>query len=275
MDYDWDKYWETPPEADDYDSPTEGGPAIPANFMHPNNSSRTWRADFDHIPGGAVWGDFYLELTFDGICTVSASLSEDVPTPTMTPTITNTPTITPTPNCGDLSVIGTRGNGDDFEVRVRNDNVAPAYLIESKLWWDTGHVPPMHFEYFRFNGTRYKDSDINYSPITGSPSSPIQMSGQDSEWWEADFDLHGEPFEGYFEARLTFDIGVDTCVLWGNDTLIAPTPTRTPTITRTPTKTLTPSKTSSPTKTFTTGPTATDTPTVTDTPDAPPPTLED
>jgi hypothetical protein len=147
-------------------------------------------------------------------------------------------------------------------VRVVNNNVATAYLTFSKLWWNTAYAPPMYFDYFRFQGNRYYNpSNIYTSPVSASAPS-IPLVGGDTEWWEADFNLNGQPFDGYFKAELTFNYpGWGTCTISGDNTLVAP-PTRTPTRTRTLTP-IGPTRT----KTMTPGPTRTETliPTITNT----------
>lgn len=64
------------------------------------NSTRTWTATFSSTP----YGTSTVSLTFDGLCTDSASITFVPPTdtpvppaPTETPTVTNTPAVTDTP----------------------------------------------------------------------------------------------------------------------------------------------------------------------------------
>jgi hypothetical protein len=219
---------------------------------------------------------------------------------TRTPTVTSTPTITPTPSCSDIYCYGAQLYGDDFEFKVRNNNIAVAYLTFSRLTWDNpyGDVPPMHFEYFRFHGSTYYDHDRTDSPIEVSlPSPGISITKSDGyEWWEADFSLHYQTFGGSYTGELKFEFP-DWGVCWVTCGVnVVPAPTNTPKPTNTPTRTYTagpsptpkptntptrtntvgpsptrtntlvPTKTRTPTKTFTIGPSPTVTPTKTKTP---------
>jgi hypothetical protein len=140
-----------------------------------------------------------------------------------------------------------------------NNNVATAYLTYSKLWWNDSYAPPMYFDYFRFQGNRYYGTN-SYSSTVQSSAPSIGLAGGDSRWWEADFNLNGQPFEGWFKAELTFTFpGWGTCMVSGSKTLTAP-----PTPTRTRTRTNTPIQPPA-TRTRTPGPTRTRTPTPTKT----------
>jgi hypothetical protein len=115
LQYDWVQYY----PGDDFDSPTNRGPADPSSFPHPPGVSKYWAAGFNNTPGGKLIGDFDTTLTFDLVCLISSSIT--IPTPTITPTTTNTPTptqtftptttplptstptITPTPSCVGVS----------------------------------------------------------------------------------------------------------------------------------------------------------------------------
>jgi hypothetical protein len=97
----------------------------------------------------------------------------------------------------------------------------------------------MYFDYFEFQGTRYGISSFN-SPISSSAPSIGLTEGSD-RWWEAYFDLNGEPFDGYYRGTLTFLFpGFGTCdvigTYWAEP---APTPTNTPVVTPTYTPTIT------------------------------------
>ncbi len=191
------------------------------------------------------------------------------PTVTSTPTITNTPTVTPTasdtppptntptPNCNMIQNIGTRLKNNSFGIRVINHNVQTAYLTGSTLQWNTSYAPPMHFDYFKFQGNQYYNTDSFSSPVSGSAGSIGLSTGAD-RWWEAFFDLSGQPFNGSYTATLTFNFpGWGNCQIGGNY-YKAPPPT--PTNTQPATATYTPAPTSTPAP-------PTPTPTNTSTPD--------
>lgn len=291
LQFNWAQYY----PGDDYSSPTTYGPGNPNSFPHPSGSWIYWWADFDNTPGGALYGNFATTLTFDGICSVSAALFVATPTytptptvtatasntppptstplPTNTPTVTRTPTITPTasltptPSCSLVSVTGTRLNGDNFEVRVQNLNSMPAYLTASTMTWDTFYAPPMYFDFFRFRGNAYYGSNSFSSPVSASGFSVQQPAGS-TDWWEADFNLQGQPFAGSFTADLTLSFpGWGSCTVSGTRNVPTPTNTPIPTDTATPTNTPIPTSTSTPLPTHTPAPpTSTSTPTGTATP---------
>jgi hypothetical protein len=180
-------------------------------------------------------------------------------TPTNTPTITLTPTITntPTPSCALLQNIGTRLKNNAFGIRVINHNPQTAYLVSTRLEWNTTYAPPMEFDDFKFQGTSYGSS--SYSSPVNSSAPNIGLPNGFDRWWEAYFNLNAQPFVGFYRGILTFDFpGFVTCQVVGSYWAEPPpTPTRTPTVTKTPTATAT-------------MPSPTPTPDVTDTPTASP-----
>jgi len=192
-----------------------------------------------------------------------------VPTATRTPTITRTPTQTPMPSCSNISVSRRRISGDNFEVRIRNNNVATAFLTWSRLSWNTSGAPPMFLNYFSFQGNSYYGGNSTSSPVSRNAPS-IALAQGENRYWIADFDLNGEPMAGLFQANLTFtfpnwgtcDLSSSLNVPWPTATPPAtntPTPTRTPTVTRTPIPSSTPTRTKTPTPGIVT-PTSTHTP---------------
>jgi len=189
------------------------------------------------------------------------------PTITATPTRTNTPTVTPQPSCSLIVINQTRFRSDRFEARVINNNVQPAYLINSTLTWDLSYAPVMYLDFFRFGTTAYFNPPNNPPPpqATSSPiaaSAPaLELAGAGTQMtWAAKF--NNPTFIGLYRVTLTFDFpGWGTCVLTTSLFNNSPTPSLTPSITRTPSKTLTPSITFTPSKTFTPRPTRTPRPT--------------
>ncbi|MEE9513172.1 MAG: hypothetical protein V3V46_03755, partial [Anaerolineales bacterium] len=146
-------------------------------------------------------------------------------------------------------------------IRLINQNPQTAYLTGSTLEWNTTYAPPMSFDSFKFQGTSYG------GPSSGSPVSAaapsIGLSTGADRWWEAYFDLAGQPFNGMYEGTLTFQfLGWGTCEIDGSYWAAPPpTPTQTPDWTATPihTATFTPPP-------YTSTPTITPTPTITNTP---------
>jgi hypothetical protein len=180
-------------------------------------------------------------------------------TPTVTPTPSDTPlpTNTPTPNCNLIQNIGTRLKNNAFGIRLINHNPQTAYLTGSTLQWNTAYAPPMHFDYFKFQGDAYYNTDSFSSPVSGSAGAIALSSGVD-RWWEAYFDLSGQSFNGHYAATLTFNFpGFGNCQIGGNY-YVAPPPT--PTNTQPATATYTPAPTNTPAP-------PTLTPTITSTPD--------
>ena len=163
-----------------------------------------------------------------------------------TDTATSFPTNTPLPSCNNLTVTDARFTGDDFEVQVRNNNGAPAYLINSRLDWDTTYAPDMYFNE-AFFVERYYTTNHTTSPINmAAPSLKIDGGGS-TQWWQADFNNTGANWkDGYYGVALTFSFpNWGDCTISGVKTLYTPTPSHTPTATatRTPTSTATPTGT--------------------------------
>jgi hypothetical protein len=156
-----------------------------------------------------------------------------------------------------LQNIGTRLKNNAFGIRVINHNPQTAYLVSTRLEWNTDYAPPMSFDYFKFQGTNYGSSSYS-SPVNAAAPNIGLSTGMD-RWWEAYFDLSGQPFVGFYRATLTFEFpGFESCEVVGSYWAEPPpTSTMTPTITNT--ATITP-----------TVPTATPTSPVTDTPTASP-----
>lgn len=193
-------------------------------------------------------------------------------TPSKTPTPSNTPTQTPTPKCSNIyiSSIWISG-GDEVRARVRNQNMADAYLIRTYFDWTKNGSE--YIDWFRFFFRYWGGNDSN--PPTGPINSSVQFPGMDNERWRADFDSQPPGgIWGNFSLTLTFDYpGWGQCVVSDSffesqpptptPTSLTPQPTRTP---RPPTNTPSgPSPTDTPS-----GPSPTNTPRPpTDTP--PPP----
>jgi hypothetical protein len=205
----------------------------------------------------------------------------DTSTPVPSPTPTYTPTATPTPSCSNIIFLQDRLKGDDFEIKVQNNNVAPAYLSSAYLEWTIAQSG-MEVDKFRWDFNTYWGGNDSSSP-TGPISSWEKLNGGGtSMWWEVDFSGAPSPLWGTYSADLIFGfegIGL-TCAISGFVDQ-APLPTNTPRPTRTPgpTNTLgpspTPTKTKTPkppTPTNTAGPSPTNTATATDTPEATPTT---
>ena len=202
----------------------------------------------------------------------------DTPVPTNTPvpspTPSNTPTATPTPSCSNIYRVAQRLRGDDFEVRVRNDNVAAAYLSSAYLEWE--EIGSMRVDKFRWDGDTYSGSDDYDSPTGPRLSWERFNGGGNRDWWEVDFRNAPSPLWGEYSVDLIFgfqDISL-TCPISGYINQVQlPTSTPRPTSTPGPTNTAGPSPTPRPTRTPR-PPTATNTPgpAPTNTSDAPEPT---
>ena len=202
-------------------------------------------------------------------------------TPPPTPTPSDTPTPTPTPSCSNIYRVAQRLNGDDFEIRVRNDNVAPAYLKSAYMEW-TKAKANMEVDKFRWDYSTYWGGDDSTSPTGPISSWVIFNGGGNRDWWEADFRNAPSPLWGDYSGDLIF--GFDgmalTCSVSGSvsQSMLptnTPRPTRTPGPTNTPGPSPTPTKTRTPrppTATFTSGPPPTNTPPATSTLEATPTT---
>jgi hypothetical protein len=213
---------------------------------------------------GVLSSDFGITFDFDNGCQLQR-------------TAVARPVVTPTPSCANIYASTSRINGDSYEVRVYNNNFAPAYLIDSTLGWPT-NWPGMYFNYFTFQGNRYYDpvGAIYTSPVSASAPS-IQLSGNSNAWWEADFNNWpvAIPGPGTFDATLIFRYsGLDCPVTASLIAEVTPTPTVTntsppPTATRTNAPTSTATRTRTPTATSQWTSTSTSTSTATT---VPPPT---
>jgi hypothetical protein len=69
----------------------------------------------------------------------------------------------------------------------------------------------MYLDYFKFKGERYFITDSYSSPSAASAPS-FELEG--SKWWEAVFNLKGQPFAGTFTLTLTFTVeGLEDCTV--------------------------------------------------------------
>ena len=196
------------------------------------------------------------------------------PTLTRTPSHTPTPTNTPLPSCSNIFVNRTRFNGNNFEARVQNNNVATAYLVSTSLNFSPSPLSGRYYDYSSFGPTYDNPSATNIvsSPITTSavvPDLPIAGGGTNTSYIAR---FSNSTWNGIWSVTLTFNFpDWGNCVITGSiDNFTATptntrTPTPTPTITRTPTITLTPTITRTPSKTPTPSNTPTRTPTRTPT----------
>jgi hypothetical protein len=195
---------------------------------------------------------------------------------TRTPTMTRTPTFTPTPACASIYIDRTRFNTDSFEVRVLNNNVAAAYLIDTVLTWDPSPLTDgRYFDKTIWNGVIYNDpANVanTDSPVTTSSTPPdLNLPGNGVRYtWDADFS--DANFTGLYAVSMTFTFpGWGDCILsTDSNAIYTPTPTLTPLDTPSPTLTYTPTPTATPTHTAVDTPTSTPTATPTRTPTSTP-----
>lgn len=275
---------------DDYDSPTNVGPAVPSSFPHASGAYVWWHADFDNVPGGILYGNFSTNLTYDGVCNVSASVNYSTPTatstvtrtptPTVTPTVTNTPlpsstpTITPTPSCSGVSFGSTSfSNYARLQLGINNTTYPGLRITGITIDWGPLNTASNlygwseYVDYVDWNGsTQYSGND--YSSTTSfALDRPVQENTNNTIFIDWD-----GGFEGYFNnpplnftaSNFGFSISFSdpACNLSRSAApRTFPTPTFTPTVTRTPTRTNTPPNTPTPTvtRTPTRTPTATNT----------------
>ena len=259
--------------------------------------------DFNHpliLPFiSSLWPQAHIAATREGVVerfrtSRVINLPLDISLPTYTPTITLTPTesptstpsltptATPTPDCNLIYPVNVQIiNNDTFQVQVKNDNLAPAFLTHSVLVWPTSWG--MIFDYHQFNGVKYYDIDTASSPVAVSLSPSISINSGASPSWQSHFinwpaSIPAGTFT--FSGELTFEFpGWGTCTVSADLSVAAtstptitltPTVTRTPTITPTRTLTPTPQPTLTPTNTSTITPTPTETQVVTPTSTTPP-----
>jgi len=234
----------------DYDSATDSSVDAAYTWLGPKLFTRltsyTYQLDMDKSVEpvaswlqlyGIVSSDFGIRFEFDNGCVLERAA---VPRPISTPT----------PDCDLIFPNLVRLSGDDFQIRVQNNNVASAYLIDSTLVWPTSWG--MYFNYMQYRSTAYYDTDSYNSPVNAQPNPAIEHPGMTSQYWFSDFNnWPANPPLGYFSGDLLFDFpGWGTCPVFG-ELSYTPPPTRTPTGTAAPTgiptATLPPTITPSPT----------------------------
>ncbi len=275
--YGWNEYidwmtWNggTIRSSNSYSSPTSANTGLPREVV---SGSNRIEVDFDGAfngylnvpPANLSSANFGFTVTFsDPACNLSRpAVTTTFPTPTATrtptntpvptatftpsntPTITLTPTVTPTftptptPDCSLLNVLSDRLYIDDYEINVRNSNVATAFLVDSSMTWSSPFAPPMYFDFFRFTGSTYYNPSTQVGEGTVSSLAPsISLAGGGgSAWCESDFSLEGQPLGGTFSATLTFSFpGWGSCTVSASESYVPP-PTDTPVPTNTPTHT--------------------------------------
>ncbi|HMV97068.1 MAG TPA: hypothetical protein PKE48_12270, partial [Anaerolineales bacterium] len=179
------------------------------------------------------------------------------------------------PSCASIFIDRTQFNGDSFEARVRNNNVAAAYLTETELTWDPSPLTGgRYFDFTKWNGTTYYNpantANTNSPIVTSSTPPALDLPGSGGRYtWDADFSDNN--FQGLYTVVMTFTFpGWGDCILTGSVANYTPTPSNTPTITPSPTitrtPTLTPAPSPVPTSTVTIPPTITLTPSRTPSP---------
>ncbi len=264
------QYW----PGDDYNSPTDRGPADPSSFPHPPGVIVYWEADFDNTPGGELTGDFDTTLTFDYVCDVSSSIT--IPTPTTTPTTTNTPTptqtftptttplptstptITPTPSCAGVSFGSTTFlSGARIQLGI-NNTTYPGLQITGVtiLWGPLESASNLYGWNEYFNWAQWNGAYVNLGDDpTSTTSIGLTSAANPSNNLTVDW---GGLFAGSFmnaplnlgPANFGFSIQFSdpACnISRGASPITFPTPTNTPLPTNTPTATNTPTETPTPT----------------------------
>jgi len=281
LQYDWVQYY----PGDDFDSPTNRGPADPSSFPHPPSVSKYWAAGFNNTPGGELTGDFDTTLTFDSVCLISSSIT--IPTPTTTPTTTNTPTptqtftptttplptstptITPTPSCAGVSFGSTTFlTGASINLGI-NNTTYPGLEITGVtiLWGPLQSASDLYGWNEFFNWAQWNGAYVNLGDDpTSTTSIGFTSAANPSNTLTVDW---GGLFAGSFmnaplnlgPGNFGFSIQFSdpACnISRGASPVTFPTPTHTPPPTNTPTATNTPTET--PTPTITPSPTVTNTP---------------
>ncbi len=222
--------------ANDLSSPTDTGAESvftwtgPVNF--PAGSSLNYRADLDNqwpeFGADMAGGDFGLTMYLDNGCVISRS-----------PAIR--PIVTPTPDCSLLTLASAQVANGYFQLRVRNNNAATAYLIDSTLVWPV--TWGMYFNEMAYAGYPYYTVDSTTSPVSAQANPAVAHPGFTSQNWRAYFNNWPAVAQtGYFSGDLLFDFpGWGTCRVFGELNYVPPpTATATPRIPDTPVPTNTP-----------------------------------
>lgn len=233
--WNWNPLWgASDGDPRDYDSPTDTSVDAAYTWLGPKEfrtmQSYTFRLDLDKSSEnpnnwlplfGIVSSDFGIRFEYDNGCILERAA---VPRPILTPT----------PDCDLIFPNRVRLSGDNFEIRVQNNNVASAYLIDSTLIWPT--FWGMYFNYMKFRDTIYYDTVSSNSPVIAQPDPVIAHPGMTSQNWLSDFNnWPANPPVGYFSGALLYEFpGWGTCPVFG-ELAYTPPPTRTPTRTAAPT----------------------------------------
>lgn len=256
--------------ANDMDSPTDSG--VDGIFTWtgpvplPAGSTQEFRADLDNqwptFGTDMLGSDFGLTMYLDNGCVISRS-----------PAVR--PIVTPTPDCSLLTLTRAQVVDDNFDLRVRNNNAATAYLIDSILVWPTDWG--MYFNEMAYAGYLYYTVDSTVSPVRAQPSPPVAHPGFTSQTWRADFNnWPAIARSGYLRGELLFDFpGWGTCRIFGELNYVPPpTATATPLVPNTPVPTnptVPPTATPTPVESTLPPPVATNTATPTSETPVPPP----
>lgn len=226
----------------DYDSTTSAafdsasGPAFIAGGSH--NFQVDFDGQWDSFAADVLPEDFGVTIEFVNECVLSIPA---VPRPI----------VTPTPDCDDIFVTGDWFEGDDYRIRVRNNNLPPAYLVQSVLSWPAPRrdEPYVNYLYLGSTNNRYYETNTNRSPLTVNlnRSENFAIIPFTASTWGADFSPY-IPY-GEFCGELTYEyVGWGTCTLGACETRYTPTatPTSDPRATATSQPTIRPTETNSP-----------------------------
>lgn len=174
---------------DDAHSPTNAT-CSGNNCAFPDGSTREWRANFNNV-GTTLYGDFQLDLTFADVCTVSSALSLEEPDI----------------DCNLLKVKKVWFQGDDFRVKVRNNNPMDVPLTNASLTWPQQPSNAV-INWFKWNwqNPAFYNGDTGASPYSAACSGEgCAFPPLTNRVWVVDFNhIPNNTLTGSHEVTLTF-----------------------------------------------------------------------
>jgi hypothetical protein len=161
----------------------------------PGNQTYQWDVDFS----GAVeplFGDYTLDLEFNGYCNLSGTVVQP----------------TPTPDCDLIEVKDVWYTRDDFRVKLKNNNHVDLPLKNSSLTWSQ-YPAEAYINALKWNWITYNSGDSYTSPFDAT------CTGADCSFppyldrvWLVDFNkLPLDRTTGNHEVTLEFDGFASTC----------------------------------------------------------------
>jgi len=171
----------------DYNSPTNAT-CSGGDCAFPDTRTMSWETDFNNV-GAILYGDFQLDLTFGNVCVISQTLS----------------LAEPAIDCNLLVVNKVWFTGDDFRVRVRNNNPMDVPLTNASLVWPQEPSNAV-INFFKWNWKTHYGGNTGDSPYSATCSGDIcAFPPLLNRVWAVDFNnIPDNTITGPHEVTLTF-----------------------------------------------------------------------